>query len=263
MMPLGEVCRFLEALAPPVLAASWDNVGLLVGDHTQPVQRVMTCLTITPPVVEEAIAHSADLVVTHHPLPFQPLRRITADEPVGQMLLDLIRGGVGVYSPHTALDSAAEGINQQWAQALGLTQIAPLEPHASLPPPLGTGRWGLLPDPCSLKQLGQRIKAWLGLDHLHLVGDAQQMLSRVAIACGSGGSLLTAAAAHGCQVLVTGEARLHTCYEALARGMALILTGHYASERFAVQWLADRLAREFPSLTVWASLRDRDPLTWL
>jgi dinuclear metal center YbgI/SA1388 family protein len=263
MMPLGQVCHFLETLAPPVLAASWDNVGLLVGDRTQPVQRVMTCLTVTPPVVEEAIAHSADLVVTHHPLPFRPLGRITADEPVGQMLLDLIRGGVAVYSPHTAFDSAATGINQQWAEALGLAQIAPLEPHPNLPSPLGTGRQGLLPAPCSLRQLGQRIKAWLGLDHLQAVGPPERTLSRVAIACGSGGELLAAAATHGCDVLVTGETRLHTCYEALQRGMALLLVGHYASERFAVQWLADRLAREFPTLTVWASCRDSDPLTWL
>lgn len=263
MMPLDQVCRFLETLAPPALAATWDNVGLLVGDRTQPVQRVMTCLTITPPVVEEAIAHSADLVVTHHPLPFKPLSRITAEEPVGQMLLDLIRGGVAVHSPHTAFDSAAAGINQQWAEALGLTGIGPLEAHPSLPPPLGTGRHGLLPAPCSLRQLGQRIKAWLGLDHLQAVGPPEQMLSRVGIASGSGGSLLAAAAAQGCHVLVTGEARLHTCYEALSRGIALLLVGHYASERFAVQWLADRLARAFPALTVWASCRDSDPLTWL
>jgi dinuclear metal center YbgI/SA1388 family protein len=220
----------------------------------------MTCLTVTPPVVEEAIAHGADLVVTHHPLPFRPLNRITAEEPVGQMLLDLIRGGVAVYSPHTALDSAAGGINDQWAQALGLTQIAALEPHPSLPAPVGTGRWGLLPAPCNLQQLGQRVKAWLGLDHLQAVGPPEQMLTRVAIACGSGGSLLAAAATQGCQVLVTGEAKLHTCYEALARGIALLLVGHYASEHFAVRWLADQLARQFPALTVWASCRDTDPL---
>lgn len=262
MLPLGHVCDFLETLAPSPLAATWDNVGLLAGDRTQPVQRVMTCLTITPPVVEEALAQQAELIVTHHPLPFQPLKRIAADEPTGRMLLDLIRGGVAIYSPHTAFDSAAAGINQQWAEALGLTQIAPLEAHPGLPP-LGTGRQGLLPAPCSLRQLAGRIKAWLGLSRLQAVGVPEQPVSRVAIACGSGGSLLAAAAACGCHVLVTGETNLHTCYEALARGMALLLVGHYASERFAVVWLAERLARQFPALTVWASSRDGDPLQWL
>ena len=115
---------FLEKFAPPRLAESWDNVGLLVGDRRTEVRRLMTCLTVTPTTVDEAIRGRADLIVTHHPLPFSAVKRLTADTIVGRMLLKLIAAGVAVYSPHTAFDSAAEGINQRLAEGLGLTDIA-------------------------------------------------------------------------------------------------------------------------------------------
>src|SRR6185295_16007116 len=126
------------AFAPAALAAEWDNVGLLVGDRAQKVERIMTCLTITPAAAAEAIREQADLIVTHHPLPFKPLNRLTADEPTGRILLDLIRAGVAIYSPHTAFDSAAAGINQQLAEGLGLIDIQPLEASEALPG-VGTG----------------------------------------------------------------------------------------------------------------------------
>jgi dinuclear metal center YbgI/SA1388 family protein len=263
MSTCAELCAFLDSFAPPALAEEWDNVGLLVGDRAQKVERVMTCLTITPAAAAEAIRERADLVVTHHPLPFKPLKRLTADEPTGRMLLDLIRAGIAIHSPHTAFDSAAAGINQQLAEGLGLKQIQPLEPAEGLAAGLGSGRWGQLATEQSLGQLAARLKQFLKIGGLHVVGNLQMPLSRVAIACGSAGEFLDVAIQRGCQVLVTGETRLHTCYEAEARGVALLLAGHYASERFGVERLAEVLAGRFPALKIWASRDERDPLTWL
>jgi dinuclear metal center YbgI/SA1388 family protein len=263
MTTVADLCAFLEAFAPPALAADWDNVGLLVGDGAQKVERVTTCLTITPAVTAEAICDRADLIVTHHPLPFKPLKRLTAEQPTGRMLLDLIRAGVAIHSPHTAFDSAAAGINQQFAEGLGLTQIQPLEPAEELAAGLGSGRWGILPRPQTLGQLAARLKQFLKIDALHAVGDLQSQISCVAVACGSAGEFLDVAIERGCQVLVTGETRLHTCYDAEARGVALLLTGHYASERFGVERLATVLAAQFPQLTVWASRDEADPIRWL
>src|SRR4051812_33175852 len=130
MTTVADICAFLDDFAPPALAAEWDNVGLLVGDRAQKVERLMACLTITPSVALEAIRERVDLIITHHPLPFKPLKRLTADQPAGRMLLDLIRAGIAIYSPHTAFDSAAAGINQQLAEGLGLKDIQPLEPAA-------------------------------------------------------------------------------------------------------------------------------------
>ena len=84
MLTIADLCTFLDAFAPPHLAAEWDNVGLLVGDRGQAVERVMTCLTITSATAAEAVRERANLVVTHHPLPFRPIKRLTADEPAGR-----------------------------------------------------------------------------------------------------------------------------------------------------------------------------------
>jgi dinuclear metal center YbgI/SA1388 family protein len=254
MFTVADLCAFLETFAPSALAAEWDNVGLLVGDRAQQVERVMTCLTITPTTAAEAIRERVDLIITHHPLPFKPLRRLTADEPTGRMLLDLVRAGIAIHSPHTAFDSAAAGINQQLAEGLGLTDIQPLE--------LDAGRFGRLAKPLTLIDLADKLKQFLKIDGIHIVGKPQTQITQAAIACGSAGEFLAAAIERGCQVLITGETRLHTCYEAEARGIALLLAGHYASERFGVENLAQVIAAQFPALAVWPSKGERDPLVW-
>ena len=263
-MPLlSELCRFLEAFAPPVLSEEWDNVGLLVGDPKQQVERVMTCLTITPASSAEAVSRQADLIITHHPLPFQPLRRLTTESTPGRLLLTLIQAGIVVYSPHTAFDSAAKGINQQLAEGIGLAEIRPLIPSPSdTAINLGSGRCGKFAAPLRLSEVASRLKSFLKIAGLHVVGPHDALISTAAVACGSGGSFLEHAVRQDVDLLVTGEASFHTCLEAEARGVHLLLAGHFATERFAVERLAEVLAGEFPKLVVWASEEEADPLRW-
>ncbi len=269
-MTLANLIAFLEAFAPPGLAESWDNVGLLVGDRRREVARVMTCLTVTGTTAQEALAERADVIVTHHPLPFHPLKRLTADTHEGRLLLDLIGGGVAIFSLHTAFDSAQGGINQQLAEGLGLVDVHPLVPAASVATPadtgaadVGGGRYGWLPATRTLSELAAAVKGFLKINQLQVVGSCEQPLGRVAVACGSAGDYLEPALAAGCQALVTGETRFHTCLAAEAAGVGLVLAGHYASERFAVETLATVIEQQFPALHVWASRRETDPLVWL
>lgn len=260
MITVGEIAQFLESFAPLELAADWDNVGLLLGDRAAPVERVMTCLTITPHSVAEACAARAQLIVSHHPLPFRPLRTLTTDATTGRLLWQLAGAGVAVFSPHTAFDSAADGINALLASKLQLRHAQPLVPH---PTGFGAGRHGELDQPCQLDELARQVQRSLAINHLQLVGDPTASISRVAITCGSAADLIPAAYAAGCQVLLTGESRFHDCLEAEALGIALLLVGHYASERPGVEHLAAVLARKYPSIETWASRRERDPLRWL
>ncbi|MDA1053339.1 MAG: Nif3-like dinuclear metal center hexameric protein [Planctomycetota bacterium] len=268
MATVQNVSDFLEGFAPSRLAEEWDNAGLLVGDPGLAVRRVMTCLTVTPASADEALRENADLIVSHHPLPFRPLQRVTTDSVPGRLLWQLIRGGVSIHSPHTRFDSAAMGINQRLAEGLGLIDIRPLVPikdqHGEDDPDgLGAGRFGRLAAPLSLTECAARLKQFLAVDGLHVVGQTTRPIDRVAVACGSAGSLLGAAQRHGCDLLVTGETTFHTCLEAEATNVALLLPGHYASERFAVEVLADVLAKQFADLEVWASRDEADPLRWL
>jgi dinuclear metal center YbgI/SA1388 family protein len=263
MIPLHQLCVFLESLAPPHLAEDWDNVGLLVGDPQQPIRRVMTCLTVTPASADEAVQERADAIVTHHPLPFRALKRLTSDSTPSRLLLQLIAAGIAVYSPHTAFDSAAAGVNQQLALAMGLTGILPLIPREQDPQGPGAGRYGRLPSPATLEHLVQRLKDFLSLGGMHVVGDPQRPVQRVAVACGAAGEMLGPAIRAGCDALVTGETNFHTCLEAEASGIGLLLPGHYASERFAMETLSRQLAEHFPELAVWPSRRECDPLRWV
>jgi dinuclear metal center YbgI/SA1388 family protein len=273
----------MERLAPLELSEAWDNTGLLLGDRLSPVERVMTCLTLTPDSVSEAIAGGAQLVIAHHPLPFKPLSRITTDSYVGRLLWRLATAGIAIYSPHTAWDSARRGINARLAELLSLENCRPLivaDPERW--PGAGSGRMGELAQPLDVEDISRKLSQVLpgcrprGVDVRDddvrdddvrdddvrdddVRADPLKVRS-VAIACGSGGSLLAAAVAHGCELFVTGEGTFHLCLEAQAAGIALLMIGHFASERFAMEQLATELSGEFPDLRVWASRNERDPV---
>jgi dinuclear metal center YbgI/SA1388 family protein len=132
MPTVADVADYLEAFAPTRRAAEWDNVGLILGDRSAPVTRILTCLTVTPPVVEEAIASGVNLIVTHHPMLFRPVQRLIDATPEGRMILALLRASIAVYSPHTSFDNCAGGINDLLAQKLGLTDVKPLRPYEAL-----------------------------------------------------------------------------------------------------------------------------------
>lgn len=262
MPTVQHFCQFLETFAPRRLAEDWDNVGLLVGDRERPAERVMTCLTVTPESVEEALAGNVDLIVTHHPVPFRPLKRITADSATGAMLLELVENRCAIYSPHTSFDSATDGINQRLAEGLGIVAPQPLQPFEEDPDGLGAGRYGRLTGLTPLDEFLQTVKALLGISGLHVVTKNQRDISKVAVACGSAGQFLPAAMRQGCDCLVIGETNFHTCLEAKANNVTLVLPGHYASERFALVLLADMLKTEFPDCRIWASEKESDPLSW-
>lgn len=277
MTLVGDIIAFLHDFAPLELAEEWDNVGLLIGSGRRDVNRVMTCLTLTPDVAAEAVADDVDLIVTHHPVLFRAVQRVTDETSQGRMLLELIAGRISVYSPHTAFDSAADGINHQLAESLALQEIQPLRasapagadaeidaagPAGGTTVPLGSGRCGALAAPLTLRDFNQRVKSALGVQHLQYVGDEARRVQRVAIACGAAAEFLSDAARHGCDVLLTGEARFHACLEAQEAGVALVLPGHYATERPAVERLADVIGERFPDIESTASAAERDPVQW-
>ncbi len=129
MPAVADVTAFLDRLAPPATAAGWDNVGLLLGSAAGPADRVVTCLTVTPEVVAEAVREKAGLIVSHHPILFKGAKRLTAGDPEGKLLLPLLRAGVAVHSPHTAFDNCPGGINDILCDRLAIKDAQPLRPR--------------------------------------------------------------------------------------------------------------------------------------
>lgn len=265
-MPDADVAAIVEtlrSLAPLELAETWDNVGLLLGDPAQPIERVMTCLTLSSDVAEEALEKGAQLVVAHHPVLFRAVKSLTTATVEGRTLLKLLSAQVAVYSPHTAFDSSADGINAQLAATLDLSDVQPLRPPL---PPIedgsGGGRFGTLPNEMPLPQFLQHVKTALNIDKLQFAASGAPTIRTVGVACGSAAEFIAEAAQLGCDALVTGEARFHACLEAREAGLALVLAGHYATERPGVEQLAQTLAAAHPQLEVFASTCETDPLQW-
>ncbi len=132
-MTVADWADHLGAFAPLATAATWDNVGLLLGERGSPCTRVMTCLTVTPPVVAEAVAERAALIVAHHPILFKGAKNLSDGAPEGRLLRPLLTAGTAVYSPHTAFDNCVGGINDGLAARFGLHNVRPLRPRDSAP----------------------------------------------------------------------------------------------------------------------------------
>ena len=260
MTTVGDINQAINEIAPESLAEEWDNTGLLVGDSHGNVNRLMTCLTITPESAAEAIDKKADVIIAHHPLPFRPLKRLTTCQTASRLLLQLIKADIAVISPHTAYDSSAGGINAQLAERFQLTGCRPLIPSEEIGSGVGAARIGDTGRSTTLQTLIDLAKLSFGLSTVQFVGKPEQPVNQVALCCGSGGSFLEKAIAAGCDALVTGETNFHTCLEARARGVGLLLLGHHTSERFAVVALAEKLAGQFGKLSIWASEDESDPV---
>ena len=127
-MKLKDITAALEQIAPLHLAQDWDNVGLLTGDPDAPIRRILLTIDLTEPVLAEARAARAQLIVAYHPPLFQPIKRIIPGQGDSPLLFDLIRANIAVYAPHTALDAAPGGVNDCLADLIGLTDPQPLEP---------------------------------------------------------------------------------------------------------------------------------------
>ncbi|MEL7338426.1 MAG: Nif3-like dinuclear metal center hexameric protein [Planctomycetota bacterium] len=128
---------------------------------------------------------------------------------------------------------------------------------------MDSGRYGILPNPQPAAEIIRRCGQHVGASTLRGAGDTDQLVSKVGFACGSGGSFVSDASRRGCQLLITGEATFHGCLEAEALGITLGLLGHYQSERFAMERLAERLSNTFPDLSIWSSESEHDPISTL
>ena len=130
MTTVADLLAWLEKFAPSRLAESWDNVGLLLGDPSAEVSRVMTCLTVTPRSAAEAVAEGAQAIVSHHPIFFKATKTLRADRHESADAWRLARAGVAVLSPHTAFDNTEGGINDGLARRIGLIGVEPLRRSA-------------------------------------------------------------------------------------------------------------------------------------
>ncbi|MBQ9673418.1 MAG: Nif3-like dinuclear metal center hexameric protein [Ruminococcus sp.] len=234
-MKVADILNYTETFAPISTAADFDNCGVLVGDKNQQVTRAIVALDITPDTVREAHKKSAELIISHHPVIFNPLKRLTTE--TSPYLL--AKYGITALCMHTNLDlSPIFGVNTELAKALGLINGHFVE---------GTYAYiGELRTAVTAQQFAQQAKK--ALDCIGLKYTDKQSVKKVCVSSGAGAEEILTAIENDCDLFLTGEMKHHLYIEAMNAGISVVEVGHFKSEDIVIQPLVNLLQEKFPSV---------------
>lgn len=252
MMLCREIIQVIEAAYPREAALDFDNVGLLAGRSEKEVQRIYLALDATDTVIDRALEAGADMLITHHPLIFSPLKRVTDEDFVSRRVVKLIQNDIAYYAMHTNYDvlgmaALSERILQiHGAEVLDVTMERDGREE-------GIGRIGKLEHPMTLGECGAYVKHKLELSSVKVFGDLASQVSRIAVSPGAGKSAIPTAIAKGADVLVTGDIGHHDGLDAVEQGLAVIDAGHYGTEYIFIDDMKHFFEEKLPVLDVTAS----------
>ncbi|MBF0303555.1 MAG: Nif3-like dinuclear metal center hexameric protein [Desulfamplus sp.] len=250
-----EIFSIINDIAPFTLAEEWDNCGLQVGNFSWCVKKILVALDISMDVMNHAAASRSDLVVSHHPLMLYPPKSIDFSKMPGSAIAIAALHKISVISAHTNLDKVDGGLNDYFANIIGLKNLRifissnhsseHLDKSTNRDNLNGIGRTGELEQPLSLQEFALYIKKRLKLETIRMTGNHNLSIKKVALCTGSGGSLLKDFFKSGADVYVTGDVKYHEARQIEEAGLGLIDVGHFASERIAVELLCKKLGKIF------------------
>jgi len=243
-LTVAHILQVLERIAPSELAEQWDNIGLQLGKRDRQVKTVWVALDPLPEVISAACKASVDILVTHHPLLFHPVKSLDFDTPLGRIFEMATQHKLAIVSAHTNLDTTSGGVNDVLAAKIGLKNPGLLgdsrmsfdtRTHS------GLGRIGEIEKGTDLVRFARTVKRKLNLNSIRVVGDPELAVYTVAVCTGSGSSLLDAFFSTNAQVFITGDIRYHDARQAEAMNRGLIDIGHFDSEAIIKEVLAERI----------------------
>lgn len=238
MIELKAITDYMEELFPNEYAEDFDNVGLLIGRCDKKVSKVLVCLDCDKNVVREAISEGAQLIITHHPVIFDPVKRICDNTDFGEMVISALENNICIYSAHTNLDSTPGGLTDEVCKMLGLTPFSNLEGVL--------GRICHAPEGTTAKTLAAKIKKDFKVSHLYSTFTSDKEIKTVAVCNGSGGSLITAAKELGADVYISGDLKHNQLLEMkISDDIDFIEIRHYDSEIPVCRLLKEKLEAKF------------------
>jgi dinuclear metal center YbgI/SA1388 family protein len=260
---LKDILAYVGQFAPWELAEPWDNVGLMVGNPDQEATGVLIALDPTLQVIEEAILEKANIILTHHPLIFHPLKSINTATPIGQFLKKALVHDIAVVSCHTNLDIISDGVSDALARALYLRNTRPLNLTGKRPDQ-GFGKVGNLPTPMQGESFIHFVAQRLNLQAMMIAGPQPETVSTIAVCGGSGSDLAEAALQAGADIYITAELKHSVARWAEDNGLCVIDAGHFATENIIIPSLLARMTAFFAEnnnpAPVIASQRQNSPL---
>ena len=252
-MKVQEIIEILEHAAPTAYALSWDNPGLLVGRSDCEVSCIYIALDATEKAIAAAKQGGAQLLITHHPMIFSPVKKINDSDFIGRRILDLIESHMSYFAMHTNFDVAVMG--ELAADCLGLTDREVLE--ITIPAeasenklPLGIGCSGQLPKTMTLRECGEFVKDAFGISSVKIFGDLDALVSRAGVCPGSGKHMTGHALKSGCDVLITGDIDHHEGIDANSQNMLIIDAGHQGIEHIFSGYMRDYLKEKLPGVQI-------------
>lgn len=258
-MQVSDIIAVIEGTAPLDGQAEWDNCGVQVARKAGDVAKLAVALDPRPEVIRQAVDWGADMILTHHPLFFQP-KKMDVDGPYLDILRTLLASNCLLYAAHTSLDSALNGPVSNLADGLGLRDRRPVQPLPN-DENKGFGLVGTLPQAMSGEAFLDLLAQSVRRDFWTLIGETPKTVHAVAYCKGSGGSLLAKAKAAGADVYITGDMKYHLALEALDAGLFIIDVGHFQLEEDMMRRFADALHNEFsPKGVKVRYFEENDPL---
>ncbi len=240
MTTVLDILEDLCALAPLELQEDFDNAGFLLGRGGTEVKKALLSLDVTGDVIDEAATLGAQLIISHHPVIFHPLKALTDAEPESELLLRLAERHIAVISMHTNLDIAEGGVNDVLLKLLGAQKEGCLDSS-------GCGRTGFVPE-CGMQDFLSLCKTKLQTAGLRFY-DAGRPVRHIAVMGGAGGDSIKAAHALGCDTYLTSDIKYHQFLLAKELGINLIDGDHYSTEAPVMSELLDRLSKAFPTVS--------------
>ena len=244
-MKVRDIVAAIEEFAPLGIQEKWDNSGLCIGSPEDEVNSVLLGLDCTPELVDEAVACGADMIVTHHPLIFSGLKKISPDDLVGAAVIKAVKAGISIYAAHTSADKVIAGVSGAMAARLGLGNVTILDEDGD---GTGLGVVGDLPEAVTAAEAVELVKERFSLKAMRASRPVEGKISRVAMCGGSGGSLIAAAQAAGAQLYISGDISYHNFFT--KEGFMIMDIGHYESEIEIVDILFSLLRKKFPTFAV-------------
>ncbi len=235
-----ELYKKLDEKISSSLSMSWDNDGMMVCENKHAsVKRVLLSLDVNNKAVSYAIENGFDLIVSHHPLIFKPVKALNEDIFTSEKAIKLLKNNISVFSFHTRLDALCGGVNDALADKLGVVNTQPFGEVCE-----ELGRIGELSAPMTLEDFAGFVKDTLGCEKLTYVGEASKKVNKVALLGGDGKDFLTAAHTSDADVYVTGSMSYNSMLDAFDMGMSVIEAGHFESENPVLEIL-EKMIKEF------------------
>ena len=244
-MKVRDIIQVIEDFAPLSVQEGWDNSGLCVGSPEDDVNGVLLALDCTPELVDEAVACGADMIVTHHPLIFSGLKKISPDNQVGLAVMKAVKAGVCIYAAHTNADKVLAGVSGAMAAKLSLKDVEILQKDGE---DTGLGVVGNLAEPMAAEEVIAMVKEQFALKAMRTSRPLDGKISRIAMCGGSGGSLIGEARRSGAQLYISGDISYHNFFT--EEGFMIMDIGHYESEIGIVDILFSLLKKNFPTFAV-------------